>query len=115
MTAAADIYSLGITGIELLTGRRVASSIKTAVAPQRFQRLLGQMIASDASQRPTAFTVVNNLTEILNTDDVEQNLQQNNDGLLAGLLLGGVLALGGIAATVAALAIDAENKGKHYR
>ncbi len=115
MTAAADMYSLGITGIELLTGKRVASSIKTAVAPLRFQKLLGQMIASDASQRPTAPAVVNNLTEILNADDVEQNSQQNSDGLLASLLIGGVLALGGIAATVAAFAIEAENKGKNYR
>ena len=98
MSPAADIYSLGITGIELLTGRRGVSNIKNASAPRRLIDLLTKMTLSDASQRPTAHEVILQLTDIFNNDSLEQPLpkvSQGNDGLLAGLLIGGAL-LGGI-------------------
>ncbi len=112
--AAADIYSLGITGIELLTGRRGVSNIKNAAAPRRLIDLLTKMTLSDASQRPTAHEVILQLTDIFNNDSLEQPLpkvSQGNDGLLAGLLIGGAL-LGGIG-IVAALAQD--NKARNVK
>lgn len=111
MTPSADIFSLGVTGIELLTGRRGVSNIKNAQAPKRFISLLTQMTLSDASQRPAASSIVSELTQIYHSDNVEQAQPQSiqsNDGLLAGLLIGGAL-LGGIG-IVAALAQEAKPK-----
>ncbi len=113
MTSAADIFSLGITGIELLTGRRGVSNAKNAPAPKRFISLLTQMTLSDASQRPTATSIVSELTHIYHNENIDQTPplpMQSNDALLAGLLIGGAL-LGGIGiVAAAALAQDGKNR-----
>lgn len=108
MSPTADIYSLGITGIELLTGRRGVSNVKNAPAPKRFISLLTQMTLSDASQRPSADFVIKELTHIYHNDNIEQapsQSMQSSDTLLAGLLIGGVALIGGLG-IVAAIAQD---------
>jgi len=53
-TKACDVYSLGITGLELLTGIRDPVSLRTRMdIPQQLRELLSRMMSSQASQRPT--------------------------------------------------------------
>lgn len=115
MSSAADIFSLGITGIELLTGRRGVSNAKNAAAPKQLIALLTQMTLSDASQRPSARTVVAQLSEIYAHESTEQappQATQSSDSLLAGLLIGGAL-LGGLG--IVAFAIDQDTKARNVK
>jgi serine/threonine protein kinase len=54
VTAQSDIYSLGITGIELLTGRREVSMLQAAECPATLKWLLGSMVSVNPAQRPNA-------------------------------------------------------------
>lgn len=52
-TAAADVYSLGITGIELLSGERDPAVLTKAAGPKALHELLRLMVDSDPRRRPT--------------------------------------------------------------
>lgn len=52
-TAAADVYSLGVTGIELLTGSRNPAGLAGAQGPKALHDLLRSMVHADSARRPT--------------------------------------------------------------
>lgn len=62
---ASDIYSLGITTVELLTGRRDLSSILSFPIPERLQRLIFAMANPEPAERPGIMEVINILQEIM--------------------------------------------------
>lgn len=62
---AADIYSLGITFCELLTGNRNLDSLQKANAPKRVRELIWQMASARSSLRPSAQVVAGELNSLL--------------------------------------------------
>lgn len=65
-TNSVDIYSLGITGIELLTGRRDPAGLNDALAPSKLVELLRRMTATDPEARPHVEEVEQQIIRILN-------------------------------------------------
>lgn len=59
--AGADIYSLGIVALELLTGGRVAATLDNAVIPAALRDLVRLMLSADASKRPNVKTIARQL------------------------------------------------------
>ncbi|MCK6504410.1 serine/threonine protein kinase [Myxococcota bacterium] len=62
----ADIYSLGVTGIELLTGSKEPAALSAAQGPAALHELLREMVAPDWTRRPTMSQVNARLRQILN-------------------------------------------------
>jgi len=96
-SAAADVYSLGITGIELLTGDLSVSSLQRSSAPQSLCRLLVRMAHPTPWFRPSMADVAIKLGELVNAPT-----KQPSSGLKDLLIGAGVVA--GLVAAVAALA-----------
>ena len=68
-TPACDIYSLGVTGIELITGSRKRESIKEIWINNDVTQLLLEMTSWTPGARPDAATVVARIREIVSTYD----------------------------------------------
>jgi len=66
---ACDIYSLGITGIELITGSRKRESINTIWINNDVTQLLREMTSWIPSKRPDAATVAARSLDIIQTYD----------------------------------------------
>lgn len=111
-TPAIDIYSLGITGVELLTGRREVDGIRGSAVPAALRDLLLRMTSTSARARPACEDVIETLKASLAELKVNavkappssRNLKKGSGGggdLLAGLLLGalvvGAVAVGAVA------------------
>lgn len=90
-TPACDIYSLAITGIELITGSRKRESIKEIWINNNVTKLLWEMTSWTPSARPDAATVVSRIREIILDYDKSFNTAIKW-GL--GLLVGGLLLKG---------------------
>jgi len=86
-TTACDIYSLGITGIELLTGSRDADSLNRAwIFNGELKKLLAEMVSKDPKTRPTAWQVADRIRFVEKKANENTNL----------FLLGGIALLGGL-------------------
>lgn len=85
-TPACDIYSLGITGIELITGSRNPASIQPMWINTKVKDLLLKMTSTNPNQRPTAQMVVDEGRTIV------ENYTANFNMAVAGIGLG-LLAL----------------------
>lgn len=68
-TQACDIYSLGITGIELITGSRDRDSINPYWINNDVKQLLLQMTSYDPNHRPDAKTINGTIVRIMKTYD----------------------------------------------
>jgi serine/threonine-protein kinase len=68
-TPACDIYSLGVTGIELITGSRDINSIHGIWINNDVKSLLLRMTSYNPQERPDAITVVNIIRKIVQTYD----------------------------------------------
>ncbi len=64
-TAAADIYSLGVVALELLTGSRAPGTVLPNTLPESLRRLVGQMLAVRPEGRPDAMTIARRLSDVL--------------------------------------------------
>jgi serine/threonine protein kinase len=61
----ADVYSLGIVGIELLVGQLDVSALVASTAPAALKTLLQSMVSGVAEKRPTAAQVAGQLERFL--------------------------------------------------
>jgi serine/threonine protein kinase len=80
-TPACDIYSLGITGIELITGSRKRESIKSVWINNGVTQLLWDMTSWTPSNRPDAATVVKRISNLIES----YNQSFNNVVTAAGI------------------------------
>ncbi len=62
--ASADVYSLGITAVELLTGSQNPAAILSAPIPEDLRLLVRRMLAGIASERPGAAEVCDRLLAV---------------------------------------------------
>lgn len=95
-TWRADIYSLGVTAVELLTGVRDMGRMATMQAPPAFKGLLQRMLALNPAMRPTAFQVARTLDGLLRQPEPEEPVEQQGD--LGRLIVGGLVV--GLALTL---------------
>jgi serine/threonine-protein kinase len=68
-TPACDIYSLGVTGIELITGSRDINSIHSIWINNDVKSLLLRMTSYNPHEGPDAITVVNTIRKIVQAYD----------------------------------------------
>lgn len=90
-TQACDIYSLGITGIELITGSRKRESINTMWINNDVAQLLLEMTSWTPSKRPDAATVAARSLTIIQSYD--SNFKKVVTAGLAGLAAFGLFKL----------------------
>lgn len=91
-TAAADVFSFGVTAHEMLLGERIlAGSTVNAFGP-KLNELLSQMVSSEPKTRPQMRFVKNKLAEIYQH---EMKLAQDRRFMGSAILLFGIIGLGG--------------------
>jgi serine/threonine protein kinase len=95
-TSSADIYSLGITGIEFLTGSRDRNRLPSSGAPQNFQLLLRSMTRTDPARRPNIKQISESFVGLLEHSDVNKIGADmvRRKGISPGWVLGGLALLG---------------------
>jgi len=100
-TTAADIYSLGITGIELITTSQDPASLDGVEMDERVRQLLESMVHQNSNKRPNITKVINVLAEIIDPEKIidEEKKSKSIVGI-GGLLLGGLIAFGVVAVGV---------------
>lgn len=90
-----DVYSLGITGIEILTGQRNRMALLRADIPSDLRNILWSMTSPDPSFRPSASSVTGAFVRV--HESIRNAHSRDGDffkGLLkVGLVLAGVFAV----------------------
>lgn len=98
-SAAADVYSLGVTAIELLAGtkHRLGEALHSVVAPQDFKTLVARMASATPSRRPSLPSAIDVLTRVLRGRSRPSSpTRSSGSGWLVTLgLLAGAVALAG--------------------
>lgn len=97
--AGADIYSLGVTATELLTGTRDTATLHAVSIPEGLRGLVLKMRSDDRTRRPTSREVAAALVEILKAPTkpaspptkVPVSRSPNAGVVVGGLLVGGAL------------------------
>lgn len=87
-TAAADIYSLGITAVEVLTGSRSLSALDGARVPQELREYIKIMASPAPEVRPSAAHVVESMRHFVNLPDPP--VESKRSGARAALVGAGV-------------------------
>ncbi len=110
-TPAADIYSLGMTALELLTGGFDLDALASTDAPSSIKKLIGRMIGQSRSERPAVDEVIQTLRGSFQpAEPPGQDTQEGQDTKEASIwpwLLGiGVFVL----TTAAVIAAVADNR-----
>ncbi len=110
-TAAADVYSLGIVALELLTGSIDPSQQIPGAVPEGLSRLVRQMLAFEPTGRPTPQAIAQSLNALLIQGSAPaasqpRQLPSNTAGAGGGLLL----AFGLAAAAALAAFAGGDNK-----
>jgi serine/threonine protein kinase len=108
-SAAADIYALGVTGIELLTGSTNPRALAAAAIPNGLRELLEQMVAATPAQRPSTQALAQSLRALYAPTPPAPRREpppspQTSSSNGSDVGWGALLAFAGIAAAVAALA-----------
>ena len=101
MSQACDIYSLGITGIEFLTGTKSADELDKSDCPPSLKDLLRSMVEHRPEVRPSIVAVVGALENVLREPPMPVKVAAPAESsessdilaplLLAGLLVGGLI------------------------
>jgi serine/threonine protein kinase len=89
--AASDIFSLGVTMRELLTGSR--ASWFTIPGPPEFRALIASMTDANVDNRPSARQILQQVDAILRAPQV-QAVQQPGEKVVGWLLLGAAVFFG---------------------
>lgn len=84
--ASCDVFSLGVTAHEMLTGRRVIGGSLITGQGEKLDKLLTRMVSLNPSVRPSASEVRNELTPIYNAELVAGK-NRNEIVLLVGITL----------------------------
>jgi serine/threonine protein kinase len=102
-TDKADVYSLGITAIEILSGIKNPNGIPKVVAPGAFKILLEQMTSVEPAQRPSMRKIGEVLSNLVVPAAVPAPSGEE-DKFPWGVVIGGIAAGAAIVALVALLA-----------
>lgn len=113
---ACDVYSLGVTGIHLLTGSTDLGSVAAVQKSRRLRELLTSMVAMDPRDRPEAGEALAEMVALIEKMSIKPRKPQTrssrnarrrttNGNALAGILLG-ALAVGAGAVALGALLDD---------
>lgn len=87
--SACDIFSLGVTAHEMLTGQRVIGGCRVTGLGRKLDSLLTRMVSLNPSLRPTASEMRNELSTIYN-DELVAATKRKEIGLLAGIALAAI-------------------------
>lgn len=90
-SAAADIFSLGVTMHELLAGERPYAGQTITRGPAEMQNLIQRMIDPDPNRRPTIHETIAGMNAAFHQISARQNINEFVGGILkAGAVLGGI-------------------------
>lgn len=88
-TSSCDIFSLGVTATEMLTGRRARGGSRIIGQGEKLNYVLTRMVSLNPSERPSAIDVRNKLAAIFR-DEVANSERMKNIGLLVRVSLAAI-------------------------